>query len=138
MKYDGVVIKNNLHLYLFILDPEKDTITDGVNISEHECYKDLSLTDIMVVTVEFKDGTKEIDDFDLHEFVYGDKYGKYDTFIYIHDIALYSYINDDPNVNLDDVPTLSTLIKSGEFVNIAKQCITESKNDDTEILEDES
>lgn len=122
MIYDGVVIRLD-DLYLFLLDPDKNEIVDGINISEHECYKDMLENQIMVVDVTIKDGTKEIDKVDLDEFIHGDSYGKYDTFIYIHDVQLYSI---DRKIGTKKV-SLEQLIKKGELNNIAIDCIESAK-----------
>jgi len=120
MKYNGVVIKLN-ELFLFLLDPKTLEIKDGINISEHEVYNKMKDDQLMVVDVIFKDGTEEIDDLDLDEFIYGDKYGKYDTFIYIQDIMLF-LIKDEIN------GTLKELIDKGDLTDIATDCIEQSKN----------
>lgn len=121
MKYDGVVIRFD-SLYLFVLDPDTNKIMDGINISEHDCYKELKEDYLMVVDVTFKDGTQEIDKIDLDEFIHGDSYGQHDTFIYIHDIMLYSIgSNEGVNITLDD------LIREGEIDKVAISCIEDSK-----------
>lgn len=122
MSYDGVVLNLN-DLFLFILNPDKNLIMDGINISYHECYKDLRKDQLMVVKVVFKDGTKELDNIDLDEFIYGDKYGKHDVFLYITDIQLFSLSTQNKNkLNLEDV------IKKGELNDMAIECINNSKN----------
>jgi hypothetical protein len=123
MIYDGVVIRID-ELYLFILDPDKNKIRDGINISEHECYKDLKDDQLMVVNVIFKDGTQEIDKIDLDEFIYGDNYGKHDTFLYIHDITLYS-IGDTKN-DVQEVK-IKNIIEKGELNDVAISCINSTK-----------
>ena len=123
MKYDGVVI-NLDQLYLFILNPDTNAIMDGINISEHECYKDMRKDQLMVVNVSIKDGTKELDNIDLEEFIYGDSYGKFDTFIYIHDIMLFS-IGDKKNI--DRNVSLEEIIKSGDLNKMALSCIESAK-----------
>lgn len=128
MKYDGVVIKLDDLLYLFILNPDENVIMDGINISEHECYKDLKDEQLMVVDVTFKDGTEEIDKIDLEEFIYGESYGRHDTFIYIHDLMLYSISETDTSKNL----SLKKIIKKGEIDKVAIACINSAKK---EILE---
>lgn len=120
MKYDGVVI-NLDDLYLFILNPDTDEIMDGINISYHDCYKDLKNNQLMVVNVVFKDGTQEIDKIDLEDFIYNNN-GKHDIFLYIHDILLFS-IKHEEYKNL----TLKELIDKGDLNNIAKECIANSK-----------
>lgn len=121
MKYDGVVIRFD-SLYLFVLDPDTNKIMDGINISEHDCYKELKEDYLMVVDVTFKDGTQEIDKIDLDEFIHGDSYGQHDTFIYIHDIMLYSIgSNEGVNITLDD------LVREGEIDKVAISCIEDSK-----------
>ena len=123
MKYDGVVIRIEDNLFLFVLDPDTKNLTDGVNISSHECYDKLSCEQLVVVNVIFKDGTAEIDKIDLDEFIHGDKYGRYDTFILISDIITYTIDN------------LSELIKKGELNIIGKTFISESKKNITNIDE---
>lgn len=123
MKYDGVVIKLDSLLYLFLLNPDENVIMDGINISEHECYKDLKDDQLMVVEVTFKDGTEEIDKIDLDEFIHGDSYGRHDTFIYIYDILLFSISETYKNKNL----SLEKVIKKGELDNVAIACINSAK-----------
>jgi len=118
MTYDGVVIRLNELLYLFLLDPDSNKIRDGINISEHDCYKDLRQNQLMVVGVIFKDGTQNIDKIDLDEFIYGEDYGRYDTFLYIHDVSLYSIVES---------MKLEELIEKGELNDIAIECINNSK-----------
>lgn len=122
MIYDGVVIRIE-QLYLFLLNPETDEIMDGINISEHECYNDMTDDQLMVVQVEFKDGTLSIDDIDLNEFIHGDKYGRTDIFIYIKDILLFTISNKIKNKFI----TLKELIDNGNLSDIAKECINTSK-----------
>jgi len=126
-KYDGIVIRMD-ELFLFILDPETNMIKDGVSISEHECYKDLSDGQIMVVNVIFKDGTKELD-IDLDEFIYGDKYGQYDIFLYINDVMKFEVnIENEINEKLDKI-TIQNIIDKGDLNNVAIDCITKSKKE---------
>lgn len=124
MKYDGVVIRFDM-LYLFILDPDTDMIRDGITISEHECYKDMKEDQLMVVSVVFKDGTLEIDKIDLDEFIYGDTYGSYDTFLVIEDLMLFSISDREDNKRS---VTLEELVQKGKLNNIAKECIESVKN----------
>lgn len=123
MIYEGIVIKED-KLFLFIFDPDKQIIRDGINISEHTCYNDLKEDQFMVVDVIFKDGTKEIDKIDLDEFIYGDKYesarDNYDIFIYIHDNMLFSMNN---GVKLEEV------INRGGLNKLAIDAIAISKKD---------
>jgi len=120
MRYDGVVIKID-ELYLFLIDPETNEVKDGINISDHECYNDMKENQLMVVNVSIKDGTLEIDNVDLDEFIHGDSYGKLDTFIYIHDIMLYSIKkNGKKEISLGN-------IDKNELSNIIKNCIEEQK-----------
>ena len=122
MSYDGVVLNLN-ELYLFILNPDTNLIMDGINISYHECYKDLRKDQLMVVKVIFKDGTKEIDKIDLDEFIHGDKYGKHDVFLYITDVQLFSLFSQNKNkLNLEYI------IKKGELNDTAIECINNSKS----------
>lgn len=120
MKYDGVVI-NLDDLYLFILNPDTNEIMDGVNISYHDCYKDLKKDQLMVVQVIFKDGTQDIDKIDLEDFIYNNN-GKHDIFLYIHDILLFSIAHENKKYM-----TLKELIDNGELNDIAKKCIDDSK-----------
>jgi len=115
MKYDGVVLRIEDNLFLFVLNPDTNNLTDGVNISDHECYKKLKSNQIVVVNSIFKDGTTEIDKIDLDEFIHGDKYGQYDTFILISDVVTYT------------IPNLSDLIINGELNIIGKTIIDDSK-----------
>lgn len=124
MIYDGVVVKINKLLFLFILNPDTNEMMDGINISEHQCYKNLTDENLMVVQVEFKDGTLTIDNIDLDEFVHGDSYGRNDIFIYIKDILLFTINNDIKN----NISTLKYLIDNGDLNDVAIQCINDSKN----------
>lgn len=123
MIYDGVVVKINKLLFLFILNPDTNEMMDGINISEHQCYKNLTDENLMVVQVEFKDGTLTIDNIDLDEFVHGDSYGRNDIFIYIKDILLFTINNDIKN----NISTLKYLIDNGDLNDVAIQCINDSK-----------
>jgi len=123
MKYDGVVLKIEDNLFLFVLNPETKNLTDGVNISAHECYENLKHTQLVVVNTIFKDGTEEIDKIDLEEFIHGDKYGKYDTFILISDVITYT------------IPNLLDMIKKGELNMVGKTCIEDSKKNEDDINE---
>jgi len=118
MIYKGVVLKMEL-LYLFIINPDTNKLMDGINISEHKCYDNLNSEQIMVVDVKFKDGTKDIENFDLEEFIYGDSYGVHDVFLYIQDIQMYT--NQDKN------DKLINLVKQGKLNDIAKGCIENLK-----------
>jgi hypothetical protein len=121
--YDGVVIRID-ELFLFILNTETKKLMDGINISDHECYKDLTDDKLVVVKVSIKDGTQEIEDFDLEEFIYGESYGRLDTFIYIHDIATYSFTNNGS----DEFVSLRDLIANGDLNDVAIESIQNSKN----------
>jgi hypothetical protein len=135
MTYDGVVIRIE-ELYLFILDPDTNEVQDGINISEHDCYKDLKNNQLMVVKVTFKDGTQEIDKIDLDEFIHGEKYGKYDTFLHIQDITLFSIGHKGfKDKNVKNV-SLENIIQKGELTNIAIECIELTKNPPQENQEE--
>ena len=54
MKYDGVVLRIEDNLFLFVLNPDTRNLTDGVNISAHECYENLKPNQIVVVNTIFK------------------------------------------------------------------------------------
>ena len=116
MKYDGIVVKIDV-LYLFILDPDTKQMRDGINISDHKCYDNLKNDQIMVVNVIFKDGTREIDKIDLDEFIYGDSYGVYNTFLCIYDLNLFSIKDKVENI-----------IRLGGLNDVALNCIELSKN----------
>lgn len=126
MEYDGIVTRLNGELYLFLFDPDTFEIKDGINISEHECYKDLKLNQLMVVSVTFKDGTEILDKVDLDEFIHGDSYGKYDIFIHIQDLSLFS-IGVDDNFN-DSQVSLKDIINKGGLYKLAIECINTVKN----------
>lgn len=131
MTFDGVVVKINNSInteyYLFMLDPDINELQDGINISHHSCYDDMKLDQVMVVKVTLKDGTLELDDVDLYEFIHGDKYGRHDIFIYIQDILLYDIGKLDNFNNVNSILTLEDIIKDGEFNNIAIELINKSK-----------
>lgn len=125
MKYDGVVVrvkKNNL-LFLFILDPDTNELKDGFNISEHECYKDLNNDQLMVVNVLFRDGTVELDNIDLEEFIHGDTYGRSDVFLQIYDLISFSVLKNSDN----KVISLDKILKNGDLTYCALECISEAK-----------
>lgn len=124
MRYDGVVIRIEKQLYLFVLDPDTSLMMDGMNISDHECYKDVKGDQLMVVDVTFRDGTLELDDLDLYEFIHGDSYGENEIFIKIHDIMLFSIRKEDSIFNI----TLKQLIENGDLNTVAIDCIERSKN----------
>ena len=123
MKYDGVVIRIEKQLYLFVLDPDTFSMMDGINISDHECYKDVKGDKLMVVDVTFRDGTLELDDLDLDEFIHGDSYGENDIFIKIHDIMLFSISKEDSIKRI----SLVELIEKGDLNIIAIDCIEKAK-----------
>lgn len=128
MKYDGAVIKMKKRnkLFLFLIDPESGELQDGINISGHKNYDNLSDSQLMIVNVIFKDGNEELDTIDLDEFIYGDKYGKYDTFLFIHDIVLYSIgynENDDEPIEM----SLETIAEKGDLSKVVLDCIKNSK-----------
>lgn len=127
MKYDGVVCRLDKELFLFILNPDDNMIMDGLNISEHECYKNLKDDQLMVVSVIFKDGTEELDNIDLDAFIYDDVYDRNSIFLYIHDILLYSISKKHNFVSLKE------LIDDGDLNKIALDCIENSKADKIEM-----
>ena len=123
MKYDGVVAKFD-DLYLFILNPKTLKIMDGISLSNHKCYDDLNQNQLMVVEVIFKDGTQEIENIDLEEFIYGDSYDRHSIFIAIYDINLFS-ISDKKNSK--KILSLEQIARNGELTNIAIDCINLTK-----------
>lgn len=127
MKYDGVVCRLDKILYLFILNPNDNMIMDGMNISEHECYNSLKDDQLMVVHVIFKDGTEELDNINLVDFIYDDVYDRNSIFIYIHDILLYSIRKKNKFISLKN------LIDNGNLNEIAIECINNSKADIIEM-----
>jgi hypothetical protein len=131
MNYDGVVTKLDSDLFLFLLDPDLNEIKDGINISEHECYKNMTHDQLMVVDVTFKDGTKVIDKIDLDEFIYGDTYGRHDVFIYIKDILLFSIRDQD---NVFNIP-IKEIIDDGNLNETAIDCIMNAKEAKKELEE---
>ena len=120
MKYDGVVIRFD-QLFLFLLDPETKKLQDGKAISDHERYSDLTNEQLMVVSVEFKDGTKDVDVIDLYDFVHGDKYGVHNIFIKINDVLLYSISEKNSKLSLLEIA------QRGELGDVAVNCIMNSK-----------
>ena len=122
MSYDAVVL-NLDDLYLFIINPDTNQIMDGVSISYHKCYENLTKEQLMVVKVIFKDGTQEIEDLDLEEFIYSE-HDKHDVFLYIKDVMLFSIGSEKGDVSLVD------LINGGELNKVAHGCIKNSKNNE--------
>lgn len=130
MKYDGVVIRIDTQLYLFILDSKENEIKDGINISEHICYKDLKNDQLMVVTVIFMDGTKEIDEIEnLEDFIHSEGFTRHDIFIKIHDVALFSITDEN-----EKSESLKKIIRKGKLTNIATECIELSKKQITNFF----
>jgi len=123
MIFDGVVIRIEKQLYLFVFSPEYNTIMDGISISDHECYKDVKGDQLMVVDVTFRDGTLELEDIDLDEFIHGDSYGVNDIFIKIHDKLLFTISKEDSIKRI----TLVELIENGDLNTIAIDCIEKAK-----------
>ena len=124
MKYDGVIIRIEKQLYLFVLDPDTYTMLDGINISDHECYNNMKFDQLMVVDVTFRDGTLEMDNIDLDEFIHGDSYGVNDIFIRIHDNMLFTLKKEDSITNI----SLIDMIHNGDLTSIAVECIETAKN----------
>ena len=125
MIYDGVVMRNSKseQLYLFVFDPDINMVKDGISISDHECYKTMRDDQMMVVNVNFKDGTKDVENIDIDEFIHGDKYGDNNIFILIHDLSLFS-VKDDKNKSL----TLDDLLNAGSLNQSIIDCIEILKN----------
>jgi len=121
MKFDGVVFRIAENLVLFILDPKTNRIRDGVSISDHDTYKDMKRCQLSVVSVIFKDGTKEINDSNLDDLIDSSMSGTYDTFMSIKDISIYTIKHDN-----DDV--LSKLYRNGDLNDLLVSCIEDSKN----------
>jgi hypothetical protein len=121
MNYDGIVAKLVGKLYLFVLNPEDDKMTDGMNISEHKCYKDLKSDQLWVVNVEFYDGTLKLEKIDLNEYIYGNSYGDNDIFIKIKDVQLFTYEKDAIFF------TLESVVRGGKFNEISLDLINQSK-----------
>jgi hypothetical protein len=131
MKYDGVVAKFD-ELYLFILNPNTYKLMDGINLSDHACYNDMKKNQLMVVEVVFKDGTVEIENLDLDEFIYGDKYDKHNTFMMVADINLFSIGDSEkPKKSL----SLEKIARNGKLNDIAINCIKLTKESEKEIQE---
>jgi hypothetical protein len=117
-------------IFLFFLDPEDNTIKDGLNIQDDsEVYQELGNDTLMVSEVVLKDGTKEVE-IDLDDFI-GGEYGKYDIFIHIKDLMPFKLGHRDDNKNLDELnyKTVIQVIEDGEFQSIAKECIEIVKNE---------
>ena len=126
MIYDGVVMRDDKskQLYLFIYDPDINMINDGISISENKCYDNMKNNQMMVVNVNFKDGTKDVQNIDLDEFIHGDKYGENNIFILIHDLSLFSASDNENNNPL----TLDYLLKEGTLNQSIIDCIEITKN----------
>lgn len=122
MNYDGIVVKLSNKLYLFILNPEDNKMTDGMNISEHKCYKDLKNEQLWVVDVEFYDGTLKLEKLDLNEYIYGDSYGDNNIFIKIKDVQLFTYEKEDSIFF-----SMESIIRGGKFNEISIDLINQSK-----------
>lgn len=129
MIYDGVVMKDDKskQLYLFIYDPDINMVKDGISISENKCYNNMRTNQMMVVNVNFKDGTKDVENIDLDEFIHGDKYGENNIFILIHDLSLFSASDNENNNPL----TLDYLVKEGSLNRSIIDCIEIVKNEKT-------
>jgi hypothetical protein len=121
MKYDGVIARlgENKDLYLFILNPKTKKMMNGLVISE-KGYDDLLDNDLMVVDVIFKDGTKEVKDFDIDGFIYESKYNLNDIFLSIKNYLMYHI----ENTNM----TLEEIIKNGNIDEVALHCIKNTKD----------
>jgi hypothetical protein len=122
MKYDGVVASMDDILYLFLLHPLTGKILDGVNITDDMSYKFLKTNQLVVVRVLFKDGTLEMDNFDIEEFVYGEGYGMFDVFLHIEDVSVLTLNIDDAEVSIMDT------INDGNFEEICKKAIKSSRD----------
>lgn len=123
MIYNGIVTKLSGKLYLFILDPDNDTMTDGMNISEHKCYKNLENNQLWVVEVEFCDGTLTLEKIDLDEYIYGDKYGDNNIFLHIKDIQLFTYEKDNGEIFSME----NDVIRGGKFNDLSLELINKAK-----------
>ncbi|MEI8045843.1 MAG: hypothetical protein WCI92_00585 [Bacteroidota bacterium] len=111
------IVANEDKFILFMLDPDTGQISDGVNISDHKnVYVELKYNHIMVVNVDIKDGTSELDNVDLDEFVHGDKYDKSNIFLHIQDIVLYG-VKDK----------IMDIINNRNFDKIALDCISKAR-----------
>ena len=131
MIYDGVVIKTNKkkkdEFYLFLVDPILEQLQDGINISEHSCYDDMKYDQIMTVNVTLKDGTVELDDIDLDEFIHGDKYGKHDVFLYIQDLLLFDIGHEEKSLYMfGDNLTVEDIVKRGDLNDLALNLINKT------------
>ena len=126
MKYNGIVIRTSKkQLFLFILDPILNELKDGINISDHAVYDDMKKNQLMVVDVLFKDGTIELDNIDLEEFIHGDSYGRNNVFIHIKDVLLYTISNEEKNTDI----TMEEIIKSGKLNDVGIECIENTKKE---------
>lgn len=123
MKYDGVIARlgEDKELYLFILNPKTKKMMNGLIISE-KGYDDLMDNDLMVVDVIFKDGTKEVKDFDIEGFVYDHKYNLSDIFLSIKNYLMFHIDYDTTNMSLEEI------IKNGNIDDVAIHCIKNTKD----------
>ena len=58
----------NYEYYLSLIDIKNNEISNGIQTHEIESYKYIGVYDIMYVDVTIKDGTKEIEISNIHEF----------------------------------------------------------------------
>jgi hypothetical protein len=94
---------------------------DGLIISV-KGYHALSDNDLMVVDVIFKDGTKEVKDFDVDGFIYESKYNLSDIFLSVKKYLMYHIDYETTNMSLENI------IKNGNIDEVALHCIKNTKD----------
>jgi len=117
---NGLVYRIKDKVYLSLVNPKTDEITDGVPINEG-VYKDtLKDNEISFCVVNVKDGTKDLKIDDVEHFINEMASENSENYFYqIKDILVYSM----------DFFTVEEICKKGDFISVTKDIINDMKKD---------
>jgi hypothetical protein len=92
MILDGIIFKVEDILYLAFLNPITDELTEAIALDNYEVVSSkLEHNEVIVVTVVLKDGTKELNDVDVINFLNSDVNGlENDIYYTINNKTVYS------------------------------------------------
>lgn len=114
---NGVVYKIRNGIYLSLYNPDDESVTDGIPITEGP-YKTLQNNQVSVVEMILKDGTQEIVDINISDFVYNRaERDAWSIFYNIKDLMIYTIENF----------TIEDIYENGDFIGVVKDMIKNIK-----------
>lgn len=116
----GVVFRINDGVYLSLYNPINDSISDGIPITSNP-YESLQDNQVSIVNVIIQDGTKDLLDINIDDFVYNDAIENNSNYFYkIKDLLLFT---------VEQNTTIREICERDEFIDMVKDMIQITLNE---------